>query len=111
MTNNPKQPSSNKKQIKLQIPQDSDAIYSNIAVLTSTKNEMIFNFGQLLPPDPRAKVQARVVMSPQHAKHMLHTLQRNIERYEAQHGEIEVNIPPSLADQLFGNMPIDGDEE
>lgn len=110
MTNNPKK-SSNKKQVKLQIPQDTEATYSNLAVLTSTKNEMIFNFAQMLPPAPHAKVKARVVMSPQHAKLMLNTLKRNIERYEAQHGEIEVNVPPSLADQLFGNVAVDSDED
>ncbi len=111
----PENPSkqSQKRQIKLQIPQDLNAIYSNTAILSSTKNEMIFDFAQMLPPDTRTKVQARIVMTPQHAKLLLHTLQRNIERYEAQYGEILVSIPPSLAEQLFdGIQPeTDGDDE
>jgi len=110
MPNDPNRPAK-KKQVKLQIPPDVTAVYSNLAVLSSTKNEMVFNFAQMLPPDPRAKVQARVVMSPQHAKLMLSSLQQNIERYEAQHGKIEVNIPPSLADQLFGNVSLDEDDD
>jgi hypothetical protein len=99
----------NNKQIKLHFPKDTQAVYANIAIISSTKNEIILDFAQMLPPDPRARVQSRVVMSPAHAKMLLNSLQRNIERYEAQHGEIEVNVPPSLAEQLFKGVQSDDD--
>ncbi len=110
---NPETPSNQpqKRQIKLQIPPDLNAIYCNMAILSSTKNEMIFDFAQMLPPDKRTKVQSRVVMTPQHAKLLMHSLQRNIERYEAQHGEIPVNIPPSLAEQLFDGIQPENDDD
>lgn len=110
MTENP-QPG--KKQIKLHFPQNLSAVYANLAVMSTTRNEFVFDFSQMFPPDPRAHVQARVVMSPQHAKLVLNLLQRNIERYEAQHGTIDANIPPSLADELFkGVQPPDtGDDD
>ncbi len=108
MSNNP-QSTGNKREIKLHMPQDMNAVYSNLALISSTKNELIFDFAQMLPPDPRAKVQARVVMSPQHAKLLLNSLQRNLERYEAQHGTIPFETPPTLADQLFGNVSGDDD--
>lgn len=110
MTNAPKS-SGKKREVKLQFGKDSNAVYSNLAVISSTKNEMIFDFAQMLPPDPRTKVQARVVMSPQHAKLLLLSLQRNIERYEAQHGTIQVEVPPTLADQLFNSVQPDDDTD
>lgn len=109
MSNDPK--NTNKKQIKLHMPQDLSAVYSNMAIMSQTRNEMIIDFAQMLPPDPRAKVQSRVVMSPEHAKMLLTMLQRNIERYELQHGDIKLNIPPSLADQLFSGVASDTDDD
>ena len=104
-------PPGKKREIKLHLPPDVGVIYSNLAIISTTKHEMIFDLAQILPPDPRAKVQARVVMSPQHAKLLLMTLQRNIERYEAQHGTIPVDTPPSLADQLFSGVQGDDDSD
>ncbi len=43
------------------------------------------------------RVVQGVVMSPQHAKATLRALERNIEEYEAQHGEIPVIEAPSTA--------------
>jgi len=110
MANNPND-QNKKKQIKLHIPQDLNAVYSNIAVMSTTRNEMIIDFAQLLPPDPRAKVQSRVVLTPQHAKLLLTLLQRNIGRYEAKHGEIELPAQPSLADQLFRGIAGEDDDD
>lgn len=105
---NPKNPK--KREIKLHLPPDLEVVYSNLAVMSMTRNEIIFDFAQMLPPDPRAKVQTRVVMTPQHAKLVLTLLQRNIERYEAEHGAIQVNVPPSLAEQLFNSIQPEQDD-
>ena len=43
-----------------------------------------------LPGKPKAKVYARVIKAPQHAKSFLLALQDNIKKYEAQHGEIKL---------------------
>jgi hypothetical protein len=109
MSDQPKSPQ--KKQIKLHIPPDLNAVYSNLAVMSTTRSELIIDFAQMLPPDPRAKVQTRVVLTPQHAKLLLTLLQRNIARYEAQHGEIEVPVQPTLADQLFRGVANEGDDD
>ncbi|MEO0561611.1 MAG: DUF3467 domain-containing protein [Chloroflexota bacterium] len=109
MTDNPNP--NRKKQIKLNIPPELKAVYSNLAVMSSTRNEMVINFAQMLPPDPRATVQSRVVMTPQHAKLLMTLLQRNIANYEAQHGEIEITVPTSLADQLFRGVGGDDDDD
>ena len=48
---------------------------------------------------PKAKVHARIITTPQHAKMLLRALSDNIEKYEARFGEIKIEgMPP----QQFG---------
>ncbi len=107
MSENPKP--GNKKQIKLHIPPDLTAVYANLLLMSFTRNEFVLDFAQLLPPASRANVQSRVITSPQHAKAMMQLLQRNIERYESQHGTIEMPQNSSLADQLFKGIAPEGE--
>lgn len=99
-----------KREVKLHFPKDLSATYSNVAILSATRTEFVFDFAQMLPPDPRANVQARIVMSPQHTKLLLGLLQRNVERYESQHGTIEISMPPTLAEQLFKSVQQTDDD-
>jgi hypothetical protein len=48
---------------------------------------------------PKARVYARIVMTPMNAKLLLRALGDNLGRYEAQYGEIA--LPSGLAEQLF----------
>jgi len=96
------QPNSPRRQIKLELPADPSATYANTVLISQNKHEVIFDFIQLLPNDPRARVQRRIVMTPMHAKLFLQTLQENTIRYESTFGPIEMpQRPESLADQLF----------
>ena len=80
-------------------------------MISHNKNEIFFDFIQMIPHDARAKVQQRIVMTPIHAKMFLQALGENVKRYEDKFGEIEVpKRPPSLADQLFQGMSNEGDE-
>jgi hypothetical protein len=66
----------------------------------------------VLPNDPRARVQARVVMTPANAKLFLNALKENLERFETKHGEIDLPPKPvSLAEQLFGTVKSAGDDD
>lgn len=104
------QPNPNKRQIKLDAPSDLTAIYSNLVMIGHTRNEFLFDFIQIVPHDPKARVKSRIVMTPVHAKMLLGALAENIRRYEDKHGEIELPArPASLADQLFSNV-TGGDE-
>ena len=98
-------------QIRLEMPNNLTAIYSNAAIISQTHSEIILDFIQILPNDLRARVQARVVMTPVNAKSLLQALQQNVERFEERHGEIQMPPKPvSLADQLFSSVkPEDGD--
>lgn len=96
---------SQKRQIKLELPKDPSATYANMVMIGHTQNEVIFDFIQVIPNDPRARVQKRIVMTPAHAKMFLRALDENIRRFENKHGEIEIPArPQSLADQLFRNI-------
>jgi hypothetical protein len=93
-------------QINIQMPPDLQAIYGNFTLISHSPSEMIFDFAQVLPQQPKARVQARVVMTPLNAKLFYRALGENIAKYEAQFGEI--NLPsqgPSLAQQFFSVRP------
>lgn len=103
-------PNNNPRQIKVELPANPGAIYSNTVMISHTQHEVIFDFIQVLPNDPRARIQQRVVMTPAHAKMFLNALQENLGRFETRFGEI--TLPPrpgSLADQLFSNIHSGGD--
>jgi Protein of unknown function (DUF3467) len=58
--------------------------------------------------DVNYRIAEGVVMSPQHAKAMLAALAKNIEEYEAEHGEIPVVEPRSAADAVASSRPPAG---
>jgi hypothetical protein len=103
MTQNPN-PNPNRPQLQLSIAPDTPINYANFTMLSSTQGEFLFDFAQLFPTDRRIHVKSRVVMNPRNVKMFLHTLQRHIETYEAKHGEIPVEKPQTLADQLFSSV-------
>jgi len=90
-------PSQRKKKVNIEVPADLSPIYANLAVIAHSPSEFIVDFAQILPNTPRARVQTRILMTPLHAKLLLGALQENIERYEAQFGEIQ---SPSGGDDL-----------
>ena len=106
-------PPKGQRQIRLEIPKDLSAAYSNAAIISQTHSEIIFDFIQIVPNDPRARIQSRIVMTPVNAKSFLRALQQNLERYEERHGELVLPPQPeSLAEQLFKSVKSgDGDDE
>ena len=91
------------RRLNLEIPADLAATYANFAIITHSPWEVFLDFAQILPNVPKARVQARLVLTPTNAKMLLTALQDNIARYEEQHGEIKVPPrPQTLADRLFG---------
>lgn len=98
----PAQPPQAPRQLRVEAPANLNAIYSNAVVVTHTASEVIFDFVQIMPNDPRARIQTRVVMTPVSAKLFLNALGENLRRYEQAYGDIPV--PVSLADQLFGGI-------
>lgn len=89
------------KQIKLEIPPDIEAVYSNQVLIAHTASELVFSFAQMLPGNQNAKVKTQVTMSPIGAKLFFRALNENLSKYEAAFGEIKLPGGPSLADSLF----------
>jgi hypothetical protein len=104
----PKKPTP--RRLNLEVPSSLAATYANFAIITHSPYEVFLDFAQILPNTPKARVQARLVLSPTNAKMLLKALEENVARYEAQHGEIKLpQRATSLADQLFST--IRGGEE
>jgi hypothetical protein len=100
------------RQLRLDIPNTLNPTYSNAVVIANTPSEIIFDFIQIMPSDPRARVQSRVIMTPANAKLFLHALQTNLSKYEDKFGEIKTPTgSTTLADQLFGMVKPDDDAE
>jgi len=94
-----------KKKINIEVPPDLDATYANFAMITHSPSEIIIDFARIMPNAPKSRVHARIVTTPFHAKLLLKALHENLEKYEAQFGEI--NIPSggeNLAQQFFGGV-------
>lgn len=86
------------QQLNIELSEDmSDGVYSNLVIVTHSFAEFVFDFVNVMPNVPKAKVKSRVVMTPQHAKRLMRALVENVKRFEAQHGTIQeqeqVNVP------------------
>jgi len=92
-----------KTKINIEVPSDLDATYANFALITHSASEIIIDFARVLPNTPKTKVYARIVTTPLHAKLLLRALHDNLEKYEAQFGEIKMpSDAAKLAQQFFG---------
>lgn len=86
----------------MEIPDDLQAVYSNIARISHTPFDFTLDFSQALPGRPHAQILARVIMSPVGAKLFMRALTDNLARYEAIFGEIALPKGDSgLATDLF----------
>ena len=65
--------------------------YSNLAIITHSPTEFILDFAAVLPGVQKAKVRSRVILTPEHAKALMMSLQENVARYERNVGEIKLN--------------------
>jgi hypothetical protein len=102
----PTTPPPRRVQVKIEVPADLQAIYANFTVISHSPSELFLDFVQLVPQQPKARVQARVVMTPANAKLLHRALGENIAKYEAQFGEIAAPTQgPTLAQQLFRPPP------
>lgn len=75
-------------QINIELPGDLEAAYANFAMITHSTSEIVIDFARILPNVPKAKVYARVIMTPINAKLLHRALGENLAKFEAQFGEI-----------------------
>jgi len=77
------------RQIQIELPADLEAIYSNFALITHSPSEIIVDFARVLPNVPKAKVYARIVLTPMNAKLLHRALGENLGLFEGKFGEIK----------------------
>ena len=83
-----------KNQINIELKEDvAQGTYSNLAIITHSSSEFVLDFVRVMPGIPKAEVKSRVILTPEHAKRLLHALKDNVKKYEGVHGEIK-NIDP-----------------
>ncbi|HEX2788007.1 MAG TPA: DUF3467 domain-containing protein [Ignavibacteria bacterium] len=101
----------NPQQINIELGEkEAEGIYSNLAIISHSPAEFILDFTRVFPGIPKAKVHARIIMTPQHAKLFLMALKENVGNYEKQFGEISTNVQPP--DQTFGfQVPVKPKDE
>jgi hypothetical protein len=112
MNDQPTNPPPRRVQVKIEVPAGLEATYANFSMISHSPSEMFLDFAQLLPQQPKARVQTRVVMTPLSAKLLYRALGENIAKYETQFGEIHLpSQGPSLAQELFILRPPDTEGE
>ena len=100
MTNQIAQP----QQINIELGEkEAEGIYSNLAIITHSPAEFVIDFTRVLPGVPKARVHARIITTPQHAKLLLNALKDNIEKFENTFGEIKIQGGPTPGG--FGFQP------
>ena len=93
-------------QINIELPEDvAEGIYSNLAIISHSHSEFVVDFIRMMPNVPKAKVKARVVLTPQHAKRLLRALAENVKKFESQFGVIAENDLPVYPNMNFNTPP------
>ena len=89
------QPQQQQQQINIELGEkEAEGIYSNLAIITHSPAEFVIDFTRVLLGIPKAKVHARIITTPQHAKLLQNALRDNIEKYEKTFGEIKIQGEP-----------------
>jgi hypothetical protein len=76
-------------QIQLDIDDvTAQGAFTNLVLLNHNDSEFVLDFAYVQPTSNRARVRARILATPRHAKQLLRALELNIRRYEARYGSI-----------------------
>lgn len=87
-------------QLQIELKEEvAQGTYANLAIITHSSSEFVLDFVRVLPGLPKAGVQSRVILAPEHAKRLQRALEENIAKYERAFGPIrlqEEDTPPIL---------------
>ena len=89
-------------QLQIELKEEvAQGTYANLAIITHSSSEFVLDFVRVLPGLPKAGVQSRVILAPEHAKRLQRALEENIAKYERAVGPIRlqedgVDTPPIL---------------
>lgn len=84
-------------QLNIEISEEvADGVYSNLAIITHSNSEFVLDFVRVMPGVPKAKVRARILLTPQHAKRLMRALADNVQKFEQVHGQIRETEMPEI---------------
>lgn len=94
------------KQVNVELPSDLNATYSNFAIISHSPSEIIVDFAQILPGPgaPKARVQARILLTPYNAKMLHQALSQNLANYERRFGSIGAGQHGTFFDPKSGTL-------
>ena len=96
-----------KQGIDIDLREDiAEGNYSNLAIISHSTSEFIIDFATILPGVNKAKVKCRIILTPEHAKRLLYSLQENITRYESDIAKIEIPQPQRAEDAILKMGPM-----
>lgn len=82
-------------QLNIELTEEiAEGVYSNLAIITHSNTEFVADFIRVMPGIPKAKVKSRIILTPEHAKRLLHALEENVARYESVNGTIDAHDGP-----------------
>ncbi|GAB4285955.1 MAG: hypothetical protein Kow0092_39800 [Deferrisomatales bacterium] len=84
---------------------DVKSSYSNVCNVTSTREEVVLNFGinqswERSPGEIEIKLTHRIILSPFAAKRLAATLSKLMAEYEARYGEMRLEPTPPGGDVM-----------
>lgn len=78
-------------QLQIELKEEvAQGIYANLAIITHSSSEFVIDFVRVLPGLPKAGVQLRVILAPEHAKRLLRALEENMAKYERAYGPLRL---------------------
>lgn len=96
----------NKKEIKIELtPEIAGGHYSNLAVVSHSANEFFLDFISVAPNMPQARVQSRIIMTPENVKNLMFAIRDNVQKYEKTFGEIQHKTPAGGSNQGGNDIP------
>ena len=82
----------NDGQLQIELKEEiAQGTYANLAIITHSSSEFILDFVRVMPGIPKAGVQSRIILAPEHAKRLLRALEDNIAKYEHVFGSIRTS--------------------
>ena len=76
-------PNLKQNQIQIELSDEmAQGTYANLAVIAHSSSEFILDFIRIVPGIPKAKVQSRIILTPDNAKRLLFALQDNIRKFD-----------------------------
>lgn len=93
------------QEIKVELsPEVAKGNYCNLAMIAHSGSEFFMDFITVAPNMPQARVQTRVIMTPENARNLFMALRDNLQRYERTFGEIKPKMPVNNNDN-DGGLP------